>query len=62
MRAVVRGGGKIEKDADGKEVLVIPVVEPKPSKLEQCWEPGPAAESKFTEAERAKITAKPEKK
>ncbi len=54
-QAVVADGGRIEKDADGKEVFVIPVVKPKPSKLEQCWEAGPAAESRFTEAEMEQI-------
>jgi len=54
-QAVVRAGGRIEKDAAGNEVLVIPVEVPKPSKLEQCWEPGPAAESTFTEEEMDKI-------
>ena len=56
--------GKIEneKDAQGKEVLVIPVQTPKPSKLEQCWEPGPPANSKFTPAEKAKIKPAPAKK
>ena len=56
-QAVVRAGGKIEKDAAGAEVLVIPVVEPKPTALEQCWEPGPAANVRFTEEEQAKIEA-----
>jgi hypothetical protein len=56
-QAVVKCGGRIEKDAAGEEVLVIPVEPPKPSKLEQCWEPGPIADSKFTEEERAKIKA-----
>ncbi len=56
-QAVVRAGGRIEKDDQGKEVLVIPIAEPKPTKLEQCWEPGPAANVRFTEAECAKITA-----
>ncbi|OHB68486.1 MAG: hypothetical protein A2V70_09170 [Planctomycetes bacterium RBG_13_63_9] len=55
-QAVVRSGGKIEKEADGSETLVIPVETPKPSKLEQCWEPGPPAGSKFSEAEMEKIT------
>lgn len=52
---VTRSGGKIEKNADGEEVFVIPVQKAKPSKLEQCWEPGPSANSKFTQAEMAKI-------
>jgi hypothetical protein len=56
-QAVVRGGGKIDKDAQGNEVLVIPVQKPKPAKLEQCWEPGPAAKVRFTEEEMSQITA-----
>ena len=56
-QAVVRAGGRIEKDADGAEVLVIPVVEPKPTPLEQCWEPGPPANVRFPEEEQAKIEA-----
>ena len=50
-------GGKVEKDANGEEVFVIPVVPPKPSALELSWAPGPIANSKFTEEEMAKITA-----
>ena len=42
-QAVVRAGGRVEQDADGKDVLVIPVQTVQPSDLEQCWEPGPAA-------------------
>ena len=53
----MKEGGKIEKDADGGEVFVIPVKPVKPSKLERSWAPGPVAESKFTEAEMARITA-----
>ena len=53
--AVKRQGGRIEKDTDGKEVFVIAVEAAKPSKLEQCWEPGPIAGSKFTDAEMKKI-------
>ncbi len=54
--SVIKAGGRIEK-ADGKEVFVIPVKKPRPSRLEQCWEPGPIAESRFTKEEMAKITA-----
>ncbi len=54
-QAVRRAGGRVEKNTDGKRVFVIPVKEPKPSGLEQCWEPGPIASSRFTEAERKKI-------
>jgi len=56
VQAVTRAGGRIEKDPSGEEVFVIPVQTPKPPRLEQCWEPGPPAGSKFTPAEMAKIT------
>ncbi len=55
-QAVVKYGGRIEETAKG-DVLVIPVVKPKPSRLEQCWQAGPAARSVFTEEEKAKIEA-----
>ena len=55
-QAVVKYGGRIEKTDEG-DVFVIPVQKPKPSKLEQCWEPGPAAGSVFTEEEQEKIEA-----
>jgi hypothetical protein len=64
-KAVLRNGGKIEKDAGGEEVLVIPVQEPKLAKAEKCNEPGPIANSKFTPEEMKKIVvpqAKPKKK
>ena len=54
-QAVKRQGGRIERQADGTEVLVIPIVPPKPGKLETCWEPGPVADSEFTDEEMAKI-------
>jgi hypothetical protein len=60
--AVARAGGKIEKNDRGEEVFVIPLEEPKPSKLEQCWEPGPAADSKFTDEEKAQIKVPQPKK
>lgn len=59
-QAVVRAGGRIENTPQG-EVFVIPVVHPRPSPLEQCWEPGPVANSRFDEAERAKIVPPKEK-
>jgi hypothetical protein len=58
--AVVRSGGRIEKDANGDEVFAIPVQTPKPSALEQCWEPKPPAGSKFTDVEMKQMTV-PEK-
>jgi len=56
-QAVQRAGGRIEKDAKGEEVFVIPALAPKASKLERSWEPGPIANSRFTEEEMAKIAA-----
>jgi len=56
-QAVERGGGRVETDAQGNEVFVIPVEEPQPTALETCWEPGPAANSRFTEDEEDKIEA-----
>ena len=38
--AVARCGGRIEKDGQGEEILVIPVQQPKPSKLEHSANPG----------------------
>ena len=56
QQAVFRTGGRIEKDADGEEIFVIPVQKIKPGKLENCWQPDPAAQSRFTEGEMAMIT------
>ena len=56
-QSVVRVGGSVETDAEGREVFVIPIREPQPGRLEQCWEAGPIANSRFTQAEMAKITA-----
>ncbi|MGQ9823112.1 MAG: ADP-ribosylglycohydrolase family protein [Thermogutta sp.] len=57
--AVVRQGGRIERDADGNETLLIPVAEAKPGPLEQCWAPGPIADSRFSEQEKAAIPYPP---
>jgi hypothetical protein len=59
-QAVLRQGGRIEREAEGSEVFVIPVQEPRPSVLEQCWEPGPAANSRFTPDELALIVPPPD--
>lgn len=58
-QAVVQSGGRIEKDASGEEVFVLPVETPRPSKLEQCWSPGPIANSRFTAEEMAQIKPPP---
>jgi hypothetical protein len=54
-KAVKRAGGRVKKNKDGQEVFVIPVRKPRPSKLQQCWEPRPIANSKFNKKERAQI-------
>lgn len=54
-QGIAKGGGRIEKDAQGNEVIVLPVQIARPSRLEQCWEPGPIANSRFTPEEMAKI-------
>ena len=56
--AVMKEGGSIEKDAAGREVLVIPRQSPRPSPLEQCWEAGPVAGSRYTEKEMQRIKRK----
>lgn len=52
---LARHGGRVERDAQGQEVLVIPRRTPRPSKLELSWAPGPIAGSRFTPAELAQI-------
>ncbi|MHC4171319.1 MAG: ADP-ribosylglycohydrolase family protein [Planctomycetota bacterium] len=54
-QAVGRVGGRVGKDREDEDVFVIPIRKPKPSRLEQCWQAGPVANSKFTEQERAQI-------
>ena len=52
---LIREGGRIEKDANGEDVFVIPVKAPVPNPLELSWDPGPIAGSVFTDGENAKI-------
>jgi hypothetical protein len=54
-QAVKRKGGRMLKNQQAQDVFIIPVKKPKPTKLEQCWEAGPVANSKFTEEEMAQI-------
>ncbi len=54
-QAVVRSGGRVEKDAADNEVLVVPVRRPVPSPLLKSWEPGPAENSLLTDEEKAEI-------
>jgi hypothetical protein len=57
--AVVRAGGRIERDAAGEEVFVIPVQTPQPGPAQSCWEPGPVANATFTAEEMARIKPPP---
>ena len=52
-QTVVQQGGRIERDADGKEWFVIPVRPAQPGPLMLSWAPGPIAGSRFTEEEYA---------
>ena len=58
---VARYGGRIEKDAQGGELFVIPLKAPRPSKLELSWAPEPIAGSRFTPEEMELITASADK-
>lgn len=51
---VVKSGGRVETQG-GEEFFVLPVRQPKPSKLELSWSPGPVADSRFTPQEMAQI-------
>ena len=61
-QSVVRAGGKLEKDANGEVVFVIPLQTPNPGEYEKGYAPGPIANSKFTPEEMAKIRAEPAQK
>ena len=54
-QVVVRDGGRIEKDASGKEWVVLPEKTPVPSPFVPSWKAGPAEGCRFTEAECAKL-------
>jgi len=54
-QAIVRAGGRIEKDAKGNEIFVIPIQQPNPGKLQDSKNPGPVANSCFTKEELAQI-------
>ena len=53
-QAVERSGGRVET-AGGREVFVIPVKKPKPSAVMKSYDPGPVANSKFTDEEMEQI-------
>ena len=52
---VVDQGGRIEKDASGKEWFVISAKKPVPSKLVQSYDPEPPTGNRFTKEEMAQM-------
>lgn len=58
---VVRHGGRIEI-VDGQEFFIIPRTDPVPGRLEQSWQPGPPANSRFSDEEKARIRPVPKAK
>jgi len=53
---IIKNGGKIEKDSHGKEYFLIPVINPKPGKLQQSWDPVPYERNiKFSPEEMSEI-------
>jgi hypothetical protein len=59
-QTVTQAGGRIEKNDAGGETLVIPVLPVKTHYLQQCFAPGPTANSRFTDEE-MKLIATEEK-
>ena len=53
---VLRAGGRIEIDASGEEVFVIPIQKLEPRQLEQSWNPGPVTNSLFSSTELSSLT------
>jgi hypothetical protein len=54
-QGLVRVGGRIEKDGNSAEVFVIPVKAPTPSKFEDLKNPGPTADSLYSDEEMRKV-------
>ena len=57
---VVQAGGRIETDANGTEVFVIPVHAAQPGEYHPCWDPAPPTGEKYTVDEMEKIHEKAE--
>ncbi len=55
--ALAKTGGRIERDAQGEEVMVIPVLAPQPSPFEDLKQPGPITDSRYAPEEMAQIKA-----
>lgn len=55
LQIVSRAGGRLEKDAAGQDMFVIPVEDPMPGSLQQSWEPEDPMETSFTREELSMI-------
>lgn len=58
-QVVVRYGGRVERDASGKEVWHIAVKAPRPSRFVQSWSPEPARGVRYSTREMARIRELP---
>lgn len=56
---VVRGGGHFERDAAGKEWIVVRRRKPVPDAFRPNWNPPPLAGTRYSAAEQAQISEKP---
>jgi hypothetical protein len=56
-QAVVKAGGRIEQDASGEEVFVIPVRSPRPARLVQSWKPDPPENNVYSADELSALQA-----
>jgi hypothetical protein len=54
-QGIMKAGGQFNINSSGDEVFVIPVKKPQPSKFVQCFQPGPVANSRFTEEQMAQM-------
>jgi hypothetical protein len=54
-QGLARVGGRVEKNASGEEIFVIPVRTPRPSRFEDLKNPGPVAESLYSDEEMSQI-------
>ena len=58
-QAVVRYGGRVERNGNGGEVWQIPVKPPRPSRLVQSWSPEPPSGVRYSPGEMARIRELP---
>ena len=56
---VVKAGGSVEKDADGREWFVIPNMRPTPAACRPNWDPEPATGVRYSAEDMKRISEKP---